>query len=82
MVTTPPWTKDQVASLNGYQACDSFHPFTGERGPNNEETILIATENGWVEREGGPVVQVWAYTSMADWSWKAGPRWLGAIKKL
>jgi hypothetical protein len=65
-----PWTDDQVASLNGYQAEDRYHPFTGERGPNNEETILIATKDGWVEKEGGPVVQTWAHGFMADWSWR------------
>ena len=66
-----PWTDDQVASLNGWQACGYVHPFTGERGPNGEETLLIATSAGWVEREGGPVVQTWAHNFMADWSWKA-----------
>lgn len=65
-----PWTDDEVASLNGYQQCPLVHPFTGERGPNGEETILIATAEGWVEREGGPVVQTWAHTFMANWAWK------------
>lgn len=65
-----PWTEDQIASLNGYQECGMVHPFTGERGPNGEETILIATRDGWVEKEGGPVVQTWAHPFMADGSWK------------
>lgn len=65
-----PWSDDQVASLNGFQACGLHHPFTGTRGPNGEETILIATSAGWIEREGGPVVQTWAYDLMTDWSWK------------
>lgn len=64
-----PWTDDQVASLNAYQQSGKLHPFTGERGPNGEETVLIATKDGWVEREGGPVVQVWAHLVMCDWSW-------------
>ncbi len=66
-----PWTEDQVASLNGYQGCDFAHPFTGERGPNGEETKLIATPAGWIEHEGGPVMQKWAHTFMANWAWKA-----------
>lgn len=65
-----PWTADQVSSLNGYQASRVMHPFTGARGPGGEETILIATPDGWVEREGGPIVQTWAHGFMADWSWK------------
>ena len=65
-----PWTPDQVASLNGYQNCGYCHPFTGTRKPNGDETILLATPEGWVEHEGGPVTQTWAYPFMADWTWK------------
>lgn len=65
-----PWTEDQVASLNAYQASGAGHPFTGERGPNGEETVLIATSEGWIERLGGPVVQAWAHAFMANWEWK------------
>jgi hypothetical protein len=64
-----PWTQDQVASLNSYQASGRFHPFTGERGPKGEETALIATKEGWVEKDGGPVVQTWAHQFMTDWTW-------------
>lgn len=71
MKTSSPWTEDQVASLNGYQQCDLYHPFTGQnRQPNSDETILIATPEGWVEFDGGPVVQTWAHEFMLDWSWK------------
>ena len=70
-----PWDDDQVASLNAYQQCDFVHPFTGERGPNNEETVLIATKDGWVEKEGGPVVQTWAHRFMTDRSWEAMTSW-------
>jgi hypothetical protein len=64
-----PWTSDQVESLNGWQHCRQVHPFTGSEGPDGENVVLIATSNGWVEREGGPVVQTWAHVFMADWSW-------------
>jgi hypothetical protein len=66
------WTKDQVESLNAYQKAHVFHPFTGKRKPDGSETILIATLEGWVEEEGGPVVQDWAHSFMMDWTWKAG----------
>jgi hypothetical protein len=65
-----PWTPDQVRSLNAYQACGQMHPFTGDRGPNGEETVLIATTDGWIERAGGPVIQTWAHLFMANWSWQ------------
>lgn len=68
-----PWTDDQVASLNAYQASDAYHPFTGERGPKGEEVTLIATPSGWVESEGGSVVQTWAHDFMANLAWKALP---------
>lgn len=65
-----PWTPDQVASLSAYQACQYVHPFTGERGPNGEEIVLIATSGGWIERSGGPIVQTWAHDFMTNWIWK------------
>lgn len=60
-----PWTDDQVASLNGYQNAGYVHPFTIGNGHN-----LIATPAGWVEVEGGPVVQTWAHEFMTNWSWQ------------
>lgn len=69
-IVRAPWTPEEVESLNGYQECEFVHPFTGERGPNGEETILIATRDGWIERVGGPIVQDWAHWFMADGSWK------------
>lgn len=72
-----PWTEDQVRSLNEFQASGYAHPFTGERGPNGKETVLIATASGWVERVDGPVVQTWAHACMADWSWKEDMKNMG-----
>lgn len=65
-----PWTVEQVASLNAYQVSGVGHPFTGERAPGGEETVLTATPEGWVEKASGPIVQAWAHTWMADWSWR------------
>ena len=68
-----PWTVKQVNSLNGYQRSGAGHPFTGKRTNGGQEVILIATEKGWVEKEGGPVVQDWAHEPMADFSWRKDP---------
>jgi hypothetical protein len=57
MMIEAPWTEDQVESLNGFQTCGFVHPFTGSQGPDGERFVLIATLDGWVEREGGPIVQ-------------------------
>lgn len=64
-----PWSPDQVASLNAYQDSGRFHPFTGKRKENGDETVLIATTVGWTETPRGPIVQTWAHDFMADWSW-------------
>jgi len=66
-----PWTDDQVLSLNGYQECCRYHPFT--YGEGEDKVALIATNDGWVAYNEGPVVQVWAHRWMADWSWDLKP---------
>ena len=67
-----PFTDNEVESLNQFQNCGFMHPFTSE---NSE--ILIATKDGWVEKEGGPVVQNWAHKWMTNWVWKdLIPDWL------
>jgi hypothetical protein len=60
-----PWTEEQVAALRAWQAYAMVHPFTAERRhPDGTEWLLIPTQNGWVEVEGGPVVQDWAHDFM------------------
>lgn len=71
-----PWTFSQVISLNAYQASGRFHPFTGKRKENGDETVLIATPAGWIETPGGPIVQTWAHEFMADWSWSPALQFL------
>ena len=66
--TSAPWNDNQVASLNAYQAAGYVHPFT--HGDGEQQVDLIATRDGWVAKEGGPVVQTWAHEFMADWSWR------------
>jgi hypothetical protein len=70
-VTQAPWTDDQVLSLNTYQECSRYHPLTYSNG--DEKVNLIATNEGWVACQGGPVVQAWAHRWMADWSWDLKP---------
>ena len=69
-ISNAPWTDEQVKNLNDYQASGVIHPFTGERKPDGDETILIATREGWVEQESGPVVQTWAHSFMVNGSWR------------
>lgn len=58
-----PWTPEEVSNLNAWQAASEVHPFTGVSGD-----ALVATPEGWVLREGGPVVQDWAHSFMCDGS--------------
>jgi len=70
-----PWTDDQVASLNAYQACDQHHPFTcGEREPDGSPHVLQACSNGWFCPKcvavGKSYRQDWCHDWMANWTWK------------
>lgn len=65
LVKHAPWTEEEVASLNAYQASGHFHEYTGENGK-----ALIATKNGWVAVEGGPVVQTSAHEWITNGKWR------------
>ena len=73
-MTRAPWTAEQVASLNGFQASSRWHEFTCACG-----ALLIAEPAGWVcgrpGEQGGPCgyTQDWAWPWMADWSWRGAP---------
>lgn len=56
-----PWSDEQVAALVAWQSHKYVHPFTSEK-----RTDLIPTASGWVEHEGGPIVQTWAHDFMLD----------------
>jgi len=62
-----PFSDDQVASLNAYQASDSFHPFTC--GSLECREVLQADSDGWSCAKCS-YRQDWAHEFMADWSWK------------
>lgn len=61
-----PFTDDQVASLNVYQADRVAHPFTCGGAECRE--VLRATPRGWV-CPGCDYRQEWAHSFMADWTW-------------
>lgn len=61
-----PWTPEEVANLNAWQTAGFVHPFTW--GDAEKQVDLIATPDGWVAEEGGPVVQNWAHLFMVDGS--------------
>lgn len=67
-----PFTLDQVASLNAYQKSGVFHPFTGRNymAPEGQDDVLIATADGWHSQYDPEYHQTWAWSWMADWSWK------------
>lgn len=62
-MTKAPWSADQVASLNAFQRSGIMHPFT------YRQYELVATERGWALPGGEIIVQDWAHSQMADWSW-------------
>jgi len=73
-----PFTPDQVASLNRYQASGRFHEFTCGNaecprfGPGFRlQPVLRAFEDGWhCPAPGCGYTQDWAHAWMADWSWE------------
>lgn len=67
-VTSPIFTADQVASINGYQACGMFHPFTCGNSHDGER-VLKASVSG-LSCPTCDYIQDWVHGFMGDWSWK------------
>lgn len=72
------WTPEQVASLNGFQQCGRFHPFTCPLehvdGPRVERD-LVASRDGWrCPVPGCAYRQYWAHATMLDGSWQQAIR--------
>ncbi len=64
-----PFSPEQVASLEGYQKCGYFHPFTCDRC----RADLKPTESGWIcSVDGCECTQDWCHDFMADNSWLKG----------
>ena len=88
MITTPdlrdvpPWTDDEVASMNGYQTSGAGHEFTcgadacrrGHPDPASRYAPLRAATDGWHCDYCG-YTQNWAFLFMTDWSWRQRGRW-------
>jgi hypothetical protein len=62
-----PFTPDEVASLDAFQRSGVWNPFTCRDEACRRE--LVATEAGW-NCPACPYTQDWAYTWMADWTWR------------
>lgn len=65
-MTRSPFTSDQIISLEGYQECGYYHPFTcGDCGSG-----LKPTRSGWVcLSKDCEYTQDWCHDFMADNSW-------------
>jgi hypothetical protein len=78
-MSRPPWTHDQVGSLNAYQESGALHPFTcgacRDRTDDGNDYRLTATCDGWECAFCG-YTQTWAWPFMTDWSWKEATHWL------
>lgn len=83
-MTRAPFDAEQIASINAYQQCATFHPFTCGRllpdGSGCCDGLLVATETGMVcEKLDCPYVQDWVHPFMANDGWRehaATVRWL------
>ncbi len=65
-----PFTPDQVASLNGYQASGRFAEFTCGNGQcPGDQAVLVAAEDGW-HCPSCSYTQDWAHQPMADGTWR------------
>jgi hypothetical protein len=64
---TPPWTEQQVATLNAFQRSGIAHPFTCGAQHHGSHRTLIATERGWeCPDDECTYEQRWAHAFMAD----------------
>ena len=60
----PPWTSQQIASLQSYQQSPTFVPFMCD-----EQHMMIAEEDG-LRCNVCMTHQIWTYDWTLDWSWK------------
>lgn len=75
-----PWTAEEVKSLNEFQQCDAWHPFTCGKCRAN----LVATALGWrCNTFACDYIQDWAHDWMANGKWRENPmiQVLNAINK-
>jgi hypothetical protein len=60
-----PWTPEQVAALNAYQALGYVHEFTCPGHDGDGSRVLVATGAGWI-CPSCDYTQDWAHDAMAD----------------
>jgi hypothetical protein len=65
MLKEAPFTDEEVTSLNAYQKCADWHPFTCVCGGHRS---LIATKDGWICNKCA-YTQKWCHDFMANWEW-------------
>jgi len=64
--TLSPFTQDEVNSINAFQKCGYWHPFTCGDGCKSS---LVATPNGLECVECNMYRQNWVHDFMANWGW-------------
>lgn len=63
----PPWTPDQVATLNAFQERGGMHPFTCGNDQHPVSVVLMARRDGWhCPDPACDYRQFWAHAFMAD----------------
>ncbi|MHB9862158.1 hypothetical protein [Streptomyces sp. YIM S03343] len=63
----PPWTPEQVATLNAFQERGGTHPFTCGNDSHDVSVVLMAHRDGWhCSDPGCDYRQDWAHAFMAD----------------
>lgn len=81
-ISRAPWTDEEVKSLNEFQKCKAWHPFTcgdcGECLVPQKSRVLVATKDGWecpsCNSQCAPtIVQTWAHTFMVNGEWSKNP---------
>ena len=63
----PPFSEQQIKSMNDFQASGSFHPFTC--GNDSRHRDLIATPEGWICPD-CDYTQDWSHDWMTDDGWR------------
>lgn len=69
-VSRPPWSEEEVKSLNDFQEAQPLHPFTHSSDDGDDEELLIATSDGWRCPNHPDYDQDWAWPWMVDGSWR------------
>lgn len=65
MAIKAPWTPEQVAALNAYQALGFVHEFTCLEDHGPDSRVLVAATDGWI-CPSCDYTQDWAHDAMAD----------------